>query len=319
MEIKINITKKNKGEVLKLISDLVDVEDAPANEQHDKAAFGIDFKNPAVKNKVEISSSSYFKLPQGFSQDYISKPSIKESPVGSWYMFNSYFASKALLRVLSNLVKEAKSPVNTDYLLDIFYSASKQSGLLAYRGFPKEKEAATKYKKSNVNKLKYFILAPLSEMGLVNIQNSGSKEEQIGITKHGLDLAMLENPKIDNKSNEILSDKEIQYLRSYLKDIDSLGYKENTMLYGLYDYIRGSKTVSHDDLVNWFAKNPIIIDYIYKGSRAEKAKQSKNSERFQEQVEKAARAFASGKIALLRELKVIEDKRGSYGIISTFE
>jgi hypothetical protein len=316
VEIKININKKNKSDILRHISELVELEETTGQQNRIRIP---EYKHVTITEGTDTSiNSDYFKIPQDFSQNYLSKPNIQESPVGSWYMFNSYFVSKAILRVLSNLVKEAKGPVNTAHLLDVFYNASRQSGLLAYRGFPKEKEV-TRYKDSNVNKLRYFILWPLADMGFISIHNSGNKDEKIGITKHGLELAHLENPKLDNKGSALLSDIEIQYLRSYLKNIDSLGYKENTILYGLYDYLKGSNAVSHSDIVHWFAKNPVVIDYIYKNSRAEKAKQSRNSERFQEQMEKAARAFASGKIALLRELKIIEDRRGSYGIINSFE
>lgn len=315
MEISININKKNKSKILSLIDELVEAEE-PIEQNKNEAR---QYKNLVASAITQTPLQPiHLKMIQNFPQDYLSKPNIKESTLGSWYMFNSFFASKAILRVLSSLLKENKNVVYSNELLNAFYSASKQADLLKYRGFPKEREK-TRYEGSNISKLRYFILWPLAEMGFITIQDSANKQERIRITRYGLEFGQLENSKLDSNGEDLLSNNEIEYLRAHLKHIDSLGYKEKSILYSLYEYIKSSKTVSHDDIVNWFAKNPIVIDYIYKDSRAEKAKQSKNSERFHEQMEKAARAFASGKIALLRELKVIEDKRGSYRIISPFE
>lgn len=343
MQIKIEITPRNKSKVLKLISELVDAESSslevmsvPSDKlKENRQLMYVESKNIAkiprysLENLISDESKDYLTSSKplqnydlsgnttSFPSEYLKPSKVGSSAVGTWYMFNSFFAAKAVLRVLENLLPERKNEVQVRQLLETFYVSSKNRKLLSYRGFPKEKESP-KHDMSSISKIRSFVVVPLENMGLVVIERTDNKQERIFLTKPGLDFASLKNPILDSKGEELLSKEEISFLISYLKRIDEMGYKEYTILNELVSFLEessSSKAVSYDNIVQWFSNNAKVVDWIYEGSRSQKTGQSKDSEFFREQLKKATTAFASGKIALLRELKIVSDKRGDYSIV----
>ena len=305
MEIKINITQKNKEKVLGLISELVD------SEYDKNAVVGSPEANPAQGSLVDLDLG----IPKNVESITLDQPSLENSTIGSWFMFNSFFAGKALLRVLANyLTKENVSSMDTNQLIELSYKQFKSAGLSKYRGFPKDKKHH-KYEKSNINKLNYFILVPFADMGFVTIDPS-DKSDDVVLTKAGLDFLMLKNPILDeNKQTPCLSEGEQRFIINYLKSVDEK-YKEYSTLKDLFNLIKETNNISYTDIVNWFENNKKIIDYLYSGSMAEKEGANKDSKRFKDYLHHAAPSFASSRIALLRELGIIIDKRGEYKIIS---
>ena len=271
MEIKINITPENKDRILKLLSELVEAEqlsdsiekrmqisavhkaqgirpDIVVSDSKGKRHI-IEIKSHEKQREVdkilsqltEPSNSAkdylyYYDMPKQFPSGYLATTEIQKSTVGSWYMFNSYFAAKAVLRVLANLAVEQKNNVLASRFLDTFYIASGQKELLIYRGFPKDKEQS-RHDRSNINKVRYFILLPLEEMGFVSIKKLNNKDEQIQLTEQGLKFALMENPKLDRGEEQLLSKEESNFLRAYLKQIDAKGYREHAILEQLLDYL----------------------------------------------------------------------------------
>ncbi len=343
MEIKIEITPGNKTKVLKLISELVDAESSsfgamsvPSDRQNEKRQLIYEESKNVAKipryslgNLISDESKDYLTSskppedydisgnPDSFPSEYLKPAKVGSSTVGTWYMFNSFFVAKAVLRVLENLLLERENEVQVRQLLETFYVSSKNRKLLSYRGFPKEKESP-KHDLSSISKIRSFVIVPLESMGLVVIEPTDNKQERIFLTKSGLEFASLKNPILDSKGKELLSKDEISFLISHLKRIDEMGYKEYTLLNEFVSFLEessSSKAVSYDSIVQWFSNNVKVVDWIYEGSRSQKTGQSKDSEFFREQLRKATTAFASGKIALLRELKVVSDKRGDYSIV----
>lgn len=305
MEIKINITQYNKERVLDLISELVD------NEYDKNAGADLQTISSALKQSVGLGLG----VPENFDSKLLTKPKLEESEVGSWFMFNSFFAGKALLRILANLInKEQISSVSTDTLVQVGSDAFKKAGLSKYRGFPKEKKHH-KYEKSNIDKLKYFILKPFADMGLIVI-NSDDTHNQVSLTKPGLDFVMLDNPILDeHKQSPSLSEAEQRFILGYIKSIDSK-YKEYSTLKETVDFIKTKKNISYPEIVDFFVKNEKIANYLYNGSRAQKENKSKDDKNFKIYLSHAAYSFASSRIALLRELGILSDKRGEYKIVS---
>ena len=338
MEINIEVNKKNKELVFKLLSQLIDAEDTEGRmkEKSLEGALDVDlFKKQGQKyvsgqnsrkmQDYSVDYSQFLKYTKPLPVGFLHKPKITQSAVGTWFMFNSFLVGKALLRVLSAMLLQRTEPneanpatVSVTDLLETSYSAFKTANLLGYRGFPKEKEGH-KYAGSNVKKLRYFVIAPLEEMGFVTIENIND-EEFVGMTRYGDELNILKNPileGLETQHDRYLSDEEIDYLLNYLKKIDSEGYKEYSLLKDFYAYLRdGNRT--HTDLENWFKANTKIINYLYKGSRSEQSGKDTDSKEFKEQLKHAAAAFVSGKVALLRELKLITNERGKYNTVREF-
>jgi hypothetical protein len=130
---------------------------------------------------------------------------------------------------------------------------------------------------------------------------------------------MLTNPKLDNNKDELLSEEEINYLIDYLKEIDIHGYKEYTFLKRIVDFIKEKstygKTPVYQDLVDFIKHDERFVDYVYKTSKFGKNGLPKESRDFINKLQRTAQAVVASRIALLRELRVIEDKRNSYRII----
>lgn len=300
MEIKIVITKQNKEKVLKLIDQLVECEaEGIAGESRDRTVF-----EPA---EVSISPNFLRELPEVESIK-VAEPEIEESMFGTWGMFNSYVPGKAALRVLTNLInKNGGKPVRFSDLVDECITYFSRSGLCKYRGFPKKTSESAR------GRLATHLILPYHEMGLMRVHGD-KKDPHVMITHEGLAFAKLQNPLLDGgDKTKFLSEEESEWLISHLKRIDKLGYKEFSILEGLTHFL-ASADKRFEDIVNWFKSNQKFVDWLRTGSRYKD-----DPKAFSRQLHNVARTFTTGKIALLRELRVVTASRAEYRVLRSLE
>lgn len=300
MEIRIVITKRNKEKVLKLIDQLVEWEAKGITaESTDRMVF-----EPA-----EVSTSPNFlrELPEVESIK-VTEAEIQESIFGTWGMFNSYVPGKAALRVLTNLINEnGGKPLRFSDLVDECITHFSRSGLCKYRGFPKRTSESAR------GRLATHLILPYHEMGLMRIYGN-KKDPHVMITKEGLAFAKLQNPLLDGGDKTMfLSEEESEWLISHLKRIDKLGYKEFSILKGLAHFL-ASADKRFADIMNWFKSNQKFVDWLRTGSRYKD-----DPKAFSQQLHNVARTFATGKIALLRELRVLTASRAKYHVLRSLE
>ncbi|MGC8578421.1 MAG: hypothetical protein ACP5M7_10570, partial [Thermoproteota archaeon] len=158
---------------------------------------------------------------------------------------------------------------------------------------------------------------PLSELGLLRKEN-----DRVYLTKAGLELAQLDNPKLDENKENLLSENEVEFITNYLKQIDAQGYKEYSLLKNFVNYIKEmqvhGRMPSYQDLTKYFYSNQGFVDFLYKNSKFGKRGISKETHDFINWVKRESRAIASSKISILRELGVLENKRNSYNILKNW-
>jgi len=314
MKVEINITKDNKDKVLKLLDELVAAESG-AKEEASNAETKSSKDGEEARKEEYKDYAKYMANSQSYINELLASASIESSEfgLGKNFLFNSFFAAKAMLRVIANLTNEEQKSPEQSKVLDIFNKAAIALGLQAYNGFPKERKE--KHEGSKINKPLYGILIPLSQMGMLKIDGN-----TIILTKRGLEFSMLSNPKLDEAKEEVLSEQEIEYLIGYLKEIDMHGYKEYTFLKQIVDFIKEKskygKTPVYQDLVDFIKHNEHFVDYVYKTSKFGKKGLFKESHDFLNKLQRTAQAVVASRIALLRELRIIEDKRNSYKIIN---
>jgi len=300
MEIKIVITKKNKEKILKLIDQLVEYE-----------AEGMIIE-PSTKTNLKsleaYQSESFLKELSAFENIKLAEPEIKQRKFGAWGMFNSYAPGKAALRVLMKLLnKNAGNPIKFSRLIDECMTYFSRSGLYKYRGFPK------RISESARGRLATHLILPYHEMGLMKV-HGGMKNGHIMFTEKGLAFTKLQNPLLDEKGKtKPLSEDESQWLIGYLQEIDGLGYKEFSLLKGLTEFLADSKR-QFEDIVDWFKNKKDFVEWLREGSRCED-----DPKAFSRQLDNVARTFASGKVALLRELGVVSSARATYEVLQNLE
>ena len=236
--------------------------------------------------------------------------------VGSWGMFNSFFPGKAVLRILANLIRDKKADsITLQELVNTTKDVIKDSGFNEFRGFPNNPD-----KDNSIGRLVYHFIKTFAKMGLLNAYSDGRNDEsvwkenwsdiQISLTLDGLEFAKLRNKLFDElEKNQILTSEEKKWLLDYLKKIDKMGYKEYSMLRDIYKFIKEGHN-GKNELWDWFGKNRNFRNYIKKGSR-----KANDQDAFKKQVENLSMTFAAGKLALLRELGVISNKRNDYTIL----
>lgn len=300
MEIKIVITKKNKERILKLIDQLVEYE-----------AEGL-IVEPSTKTNLKSREAyqpeNFLKELSTFKNVKLAEPEIKRRKFGAWGMFNSYSPGKAALRVLMNLSNEnAGNPIKFSRLIDECMTYFSRSGLYKYRGFPKRTSESAR------GRLATHLILPYHDMGLMKV-HGGMKNGHIMFTEKGLAFAKLRNPLLDEKGKtNPLSEEESEWLKSYLKEIDELGYKEFSLLKGLTEFLADSER-QFKDIVDWFKNKKDFVEWLREGSRYED-----NPKAFSRQLDNVATTYASGKIALLRELGILSTSRATYKVLSGLE
>jgi len=298
MEIRIVITKQNKERVLKLIDELVECESEALASGPTKTEVISTSQSPL---QVDLTTQSH-----DAQKISLAESEIKERKFGSWGMFNSYVPGKAALRVLINMMsKNGGEAVKFWSLID--ECASEFWRLrLRYRGFPKRTSDSAK------SRLAMHLIWPYNEMGLIRIFGE-EKNPVVAVTKDGEEFASLHNPLIDDGKGRPLSQKEQKWLLSHLKKIDGLGYKDFTILKGVIAFLaQGNR--GFEDIVNYFQTDKDFGPWVLQGSRHRDSPKA-----FAQQLQNVSRTFASGKIALLRELGIVSDSRAKYKVIGTME
>ncbi len=328
MQLTINITKKNKDKIFRFIEEILEDE-----ENH------LDLNKILIDTKSQTNISEdrdYLHVPDqimGFSDGkngkigfYVSKERIGEnkriSSVGSWGQFNSFFPIKAALRILANhmLDRDILSVKLDDFVtvcLDIFNKKHYHK----IRGFPSSNKDTAK------GRFVWHFLSTAYEMGLISISYSDLKYDglpatlqdwdsvEIELTKQGMEFAVLPNNLFDNISEQqVLTNEEREWLISYLRKIDEDGYKEYSLLKNVYEYIKEGHN-GKDDLWGWFKNNKVFQDYIKSWSR--KAQRG-DEQALNDQINTLSVSFSGSKVALLRELGVISNKRNDYTIVGNF-
>jgi len=300
MEIKILITKQNKERILKLIDELVECEaEATVTASAEKEILTA----PRI-----ASSPAFIKEVPEVENIETAEPCISKNEFGSWGMFNSYIPGKVALRVLLHLINENKGkPVRYQDLVDECISAFSRAGLGNYRGFPKKTSDSAR------GRLAWHLIWPYYEMGLIKVDEDKS-DQFVTITREGLEFAKLRSPLLDNsKRQQALSTEERRWLLTHLRKIDKLGYKEFTILNELTEFLSsGNRRFKH--IVNWFKSNKEFESWIRQGSR-----HKDDPKALARQLHNISTTFASGKIALLRELGIVSDSRAKYTVISDLE
>ena len=300
MEIKIVITKKNKEKILKLIDQLVEYEaDGMIMEPSTKTN---------LKSLEAYQSENFLKELPSLENIKLAEPDIKQKGFGAWGMFNSFVPGKAALRVLINLIKRNNGePIKFPEMIAECMTYFSKSGLYKYRGFPKKTSESAR------GRLATHLITPYQEMGLMRIEGD-RKERFVMITREGLSFAMLQNPLLDGGyKNKFLSEEESKWLLSHLKRIDDLGYKEFSILERLTRFLNGSER-KFREIVDWFKGNEDFVNWLRVGSRYKD-----NPKAFSRQLDNVATTYASGKVALLRELGILSDSRATYKVLSYLE
>lgn len=300
MEIKIVITKKTKEQILKLIDQLVDWEAKSISENFPKKGTIEQIEAP---KPIELIG----KISEGEGIT-VAEPEIEKRLFGAWGMFNSFVPGKAALRVLVNLQNQnPRNQIKFPHLVDECITFFSKSGLYKYRGFPKRTSESAR------GRLVSHLLLPYSAMGLMNVKGS-KKTGHVIITKEGLAFAQLKNPLLDETGKKRpLSKEESNWLIKYLKEIDSRGYKEFSLLLGLTEFLANSKR-EFGDIVDWFSRKENFIKWLRETSRYRD-----DPKAFSRQLDNVARTFASGKIALLRELGILSTARATYRVLHGLE
>jgi hypothetical protein len=316
MELRIEITKENKEKVFALISALLEEGDATV-----KPSFSMAKAQPrrdflSVPDDIE-------GLENGSVMKYGTPEDMKLQLVGTWGQFNSFFPVKAGLRILANLLSESKKgSINLREFVfrcrDIFRKVKINNKKLSkYRGFPlRKKDSAT-------GRFVWHFLIPAQEMGLIKITKSSLDYEgmpyspndwnkvYITITREGLEFARLKNPLFDGGDMEqILGKDEREWTINFLKEIDRKGFKEYTLLKDVFDFLKKGHN-GKEQLWSWFENDSRFIEYVKSWSR-----KAKTPKELKKQIAGLARTFSASKIALLREVGIIRNKRGDYTLIN---
>jgi len=278
-------------------------------------------KKPSLKQEIESAG-------KGILTDYLAIPAeLKLSSgklilnegtklIGTWGMFNSFFPGKAVLRILANMMYKNKIEYTIlDDLINKSAGIFKANGFSKLRGFPNDPE-----KQNSIGRLVYHFIKTFNEMGFFLVkakeENKGDvwdepwKNIEITLTKEGLDFAKLPNRIFDDHEPiQVLTTEEKVWLLKYLKKIDEAGYKEFYMLINVFEFIKKSNN-GKEELWAWYRNNSTFRKYVQEWSR-----KSGDREAFEKQIANLAPTFAAGKVALLRELGVIKNRRNDYTII----
>lgn len=268
--------------------------------------------------KSNIKLSSYLTTPPELKLK-MGPPVTNEGTklVGSWGMFNDFFSGKAVCRILAHMMKEKESDyIKLSDLVEKAKMVITENNLSELKGFPNDVNSD-----SSVGRLVYHFIATFADMGLLNLKTIKNGTGNIWteswnnilvtLTKDGYEFAKLRNKIFDetDRSSQTLTTEEREWLLEFLKGIDKKGYKEYSILFQVYSFIKKGNN-GKDDLWKWFRENENFIKYLEIWSR-----KKSDPKKFQKQIINLSQTFASSKLSLLRELGVIRDKRNDYTVI----
>lgn len=275
-------------------------------------------KKGQIENKKEVKEGiNYMYIPKDLTlkPGRLVDPNYESKSVGSWGMFNSFFPCKAVLRISANIISEKKVDwILLTELLEKTSEVFKENGFSKLRGFPNNPK-----NENAIRRLVYHFIKTFSDMGLFVVKSKEDDKKDtwtepwrnimIAPTEEGLEFAKIKNKVFDDHQMEqVLTEEEKDWLLEYLKKIDD-NYKEYSILKNVFEFIKEGND-GKEALWNWFIRNPHFNEYVGKWSR-----KTEDPEAFKKQIENLAPTFAASKIALLRELGVIKNRRNDYSII----
>jgi hypothetical protein len=319
MELRIEITKQNRERIFEVINTLLEEEAAKSSADTSRKKASVARNYLSIPEKID-------GLEHGAVMRYDDPRDKQVQLVGTWGQFNSFFPVKAALRILANFLSESeKDCVNLRNFIfqciEVFRRTEiKNKRLGKYRGFPlRKKDTAT-------GRFVWHFLAPAQEMGLIRVTKSptGCKgiptapndwnKVYITITQKGLEFARLRNPLFDGTSMEqVLGEDERKWIINFLKEVDEQGFGEYSLLKGVYEFLKEGHD-GNEELWSWFERNGRFIDYVASWSR-----QAREPDQMKKQISRLAKTFSASKVALLRELAVVKNRRNDYKIIRGLE
>lgn len=267
----------------------------------------------AVAYKDYLTIPKEIQLPSGRIVD-----DKETAVVGFWGMFNDFFSGKALLRINANMLKETnKEYISLHDLIENAKIVIDKNNLSELKGFPNDVNG-----ESSVGRLVYHFIDGFYKIGLFEVKpvkkferdkiwSEDWKNILIRPTKEGLVFARLPNKVFDDKKydDQTLTLEEKEWMINYLKKIDKEGFKEYTLLKDIASFIQKGNN-GNRDLWAWFKENPEFVNYVTAWST-----KKDNPKAFEKQLHTLAQTFSAGKISLLREMRIIENKRNDYTII----
>lgn len=307
MELKIEITKKNVKQIARILPLLFGEEEEIVDEMSIRATAKYEEKTKGIQRYLSVPGDIKNLKPGNINTGEHGKK------VGSWGQFNSYFPIKAVLRIIANLMIEKKvNSVDLNDIVNLCKAEFKKEELKKYRGFPISE------KPSSIGRLVWHFITTGYEMGLINIEGGHGTGiplndwvgTSISISKEGYEFAVLPNKIFDMKEDtQILTPEEKTWLVGFLKRIDRMGYKEYTFLSEIYNVLKKGENIKH-----WLEENKNFYNYVKSWSR-----KCDSPEDLRKQVSNLAVMFSSSKIAILRELGVVRNKRNDYTVISDLD
>jgi hypothetical protein len=307
IELRVRINQENAEKVIRLIRELVGTDGEIVSDTETSEAL----TEPPVE--TTRPPAEYLMQPPALEELVSGKLVLTDSAryIGTWGQFNSFFPLKAVLRVLAHLTAEKKQgKISLQVLLDQSIYAFKAAGLHKFRGFPK------KYKReSSIGRLVWHFITTAYQTGLMRIDGDtripahGWDSTYLSITKEGFEFCQLENRVLDWKAHEqVLTDPERDWVIRYLKKIDGEGFKEYSLLRGVFEELK-KKNI---DISGWFERNESFRTYVKSWSR-----KKEDTAKFSKQMKTVAIMFAQSKIALLREMGLVQNQRNDYTIIGS--
>jgi len=322
MELRIEITQKNKERVFAVISKLLELEQQPSSlspgEAERSSQEQASQENQVTQMQDLLSAPPKITNLPAYSLGKCSSPT-RPQLVGSWGQFNSFYPVKAACRIVANSIALGRED---NLRLDRFVLASlsefKRRKMERLRGFPSSGKATA------AGRYVWHFLTTAYEMGFLTLRTApGVKDTMpeslsdwemsfVGISDKGFEFARFDNDVFDHSNNvQVLSGDESSFILNHLKEIDSKGYREFSLLRDVYRFL-GEGHDGKDDLRHWFEGNQSFRDYVASwsrklgpGSEAEGSKQLSN----------VASTYAASKIALLRELRLVDYRRNRYDIV----
>jgi hypothetical protein len=326
IDVRMEITKENRDEIFALIDKLLII-------QPSSSTTPISIAEPiGTRTKIEQIEDSKAGLTDILSAPPIrqklasAKPNIghyasRADLIGSQVLFNSFYPIKAACRMIGNFTASQREE---ECRLDRFVSNSitcfSKRGLEALRGFPSSN------KSSAYGRYVLHFLNTACEMGILYYEQADQKEQmptsllewdhyRIALTNEGLTFAAMDNNVFDHGSKtQVFSEGERNWLLDYLKKIESQNYREYSILREVYQFLKEGHD-GKNDLRKWFLTNTRFNRFADTWSKQENMDETTRLK----QMTNLAASISGSKIALLRELGLISNRRNDYRIMGDFE
>jgi len=284
-------------------------------------------RKPVVERSIEYTLQDLLSVPRSGLQEKfpnygIPKPNERGSSVGSWGQFNSFFPICAAARIAVNLdMLSRKDLLTLDRFANLSVTQFKIRKLSSARGFPSSD------KPTAVGRYVWHFLITAHEMGLIRIINSKEPETLpwslsdwdsfvVEPTRSGYEFACFSSKFLDLQAKDQVLDQEAAaWIISHLKNIETMGYAEYSFLKNILTFLKKGNN-GKEDLRYWLQNNERFKKYVATWSR--KAS-SADVKLYMKQLSNLANTFASSKIALLRELRLVDPRRNHYEVIGSLD